>query len=58
MIAEENLIAEENMIAGMGIDVEIRIIVVVLKVVCAQVYVELTRNVDRLKSRSGWSGSS
>jgi len=46
------------MIAGMGIDVEIRIIVVVLKVVCAQVYVELTRNVDRLKSRSGWSGSS
>lgn len=38
MIAKENMIAEENIFAEMGIDVGIRIIVVVVSVVCAQVY--------------------
>ena len=38
VVAKENMIAEENIFAGMGIDVEIKIIVVVVSVVCAQVY--------------------
>jgi hypothetical protein len=58
MIAKENMIAEENIVAEVGIDAEIRIIVVGVEVVCVQVYVECSRSVGLVSSRSGWSGSS
>jgi len=40
MLAKENMVAaEENIVAGMDIDIEIRIIVAGVGSFCAQVYV-------------------